>query len=133
MDMFPDTAVVREIQRELDDLIQQGVRNITRLIKATDPSITDPPSVQTQSSGHRQTGQKPRSRNYVMSSKSGKEQTDSSLTGRLVRDGLLTAEMLRQLQKEWLEDKNQESTNHSALFMDDYNVNNKGRKKKKKK
>ncbi|KAG7279178.1 hypothetical protein CRUP_022373 [Coryphaenoides rupestris] len=37
MDMFPDTASVREIQRTLDDIIQQGVRNITRLIRASDP------------------------------------------------------------------------------------------------
>ncbi|KAG7236004.1 hypothetical protein INR49_001402 [Caranx melampygus] len=46
MDMFPDTAAVREIQRELDDIIQQGVLNITRLIRATDPTITNPPQTQ---------------------------------------------------------------------------------------
>lgn len=31
--MFPNTAMVRESQKELDDLIQQGVFQITRLLK----------------------------------------------------------------------------------------------------
>ncbi|MEQ2292187.1 hypothetical protein AMECASPLE_020482 [Ameca splendens] len=54
MDMFPDTAVIREIQRELDDIIQQGVQNITRLIRATNPNITDP--LQPQSNLSERTG-----------------------------------------------------------------------------
>lgn len=36
MDMFPDTTVVRDVQRELDSIIQQGVINITKLIRASE-------------------------------------------------------------------------------------------------
>lgn len=36
MDLFPDAILVREVQKELDDIIQQGVFQITRLLKNTD-------------------------------------------------------------------------------------------------
>ena len=36
MDMFPDTTVIHDIQRELDSIIQEGVTNITKLIRATE-------------------------------------------------------------------------------------------------
>ncbi|XP_034536108.1 ATP-dependent RNA helicase SUPV3L1, mitochondrial [Notolabrus celidotus] len=138
MDMFPDTALVREIQRELDDIIQQGVRNITRLIKATDPNITDPLNTQSSRRGRTAGTHGAASNSYLMSSKSlrgqrGSGEKESSLAGRLVRDGLLTPDLLRQLQREWLEDKKPESTNQSALHTDDYNDNGKGKRKKKKK
>lgn len=34
--MFPQAHVVREAQKELDDLIQRGVMKITRLLKNTE-------------------------------------------------------------------------------------------------
>lgn len=37
-DMFPDAAKVRVAQRELDEIIQQGVFQITRLLKNTEAS-----------------------------------------------------------------------------------------------
>ena len=39
MDIFPNAATVREAQKELDDIIREGVFQITRLLKNTD-SIT---------------------------------------------------------------------------------------------
>uniref|UniRef100_A0A669BTH4 ATP-dependent RNA helicase SUPV3L1, mitochondrial n=1 Tax=Oreochromis niloticus TaxID=8128 RepID=A0A669BTH4_ORENI len=93
MDMFPDTASIREIQRELDDIIQQGVRNITRLIRASDPTVTDPLQAQSQR-GQRASGQ----------------MMDSSLASRLVRDGLLTPDLLQQLQREWSKDQKQDNS-----------------------
>ncbi|CAG5854446.1 unnamed protein product [Menidia menidia] len=136
MDMFPDTASIREIQHELDDIIQQGVRNITRLIRATDSNISDP--LQTQSNMHGQTGSGggassnrslPRSRGQ----RGPGEVMGISLASRLVRDGLLTPDLLRQLQKEWSKDQRQEYTNQSALDEDHHSKNNKGKRKKKKK
>uniref|UniRef100_A0A7N6FDJ2 ATP-dependent RNA helicase SUPV3L1, mitochondrial n=1 Tax=Anabas testudineus TaxID=64144 RepID=A0A7N6FDJ2_ANATE len=118
MDMFPDTACIRQIQQELDDIIQQGVRNITRLIRATDPTITDP--LQTQSGR----GQR--------SQRGSGERMDSSLANRLVRDGLLTPDLLRQLQREWSKDQKQELTNKSAVSTDCHNTDNKGKRMKKK-
>uniref|UniRef100_A0A3Q3ST10 ATP-dependent RNA helicase SUPV3L1, mitochondrial n=1 Tax=Mastacembelus armatus TaxID=205130 RepID=A0A3Q3ST10_9TELE len=121
MDMFPDTALVREIQQELDNIIQQGVRNITRLIRATDTAITD--ALQPQSSRQGQTGGSRRtaSNAYLTSSRNQREQggtgelMDSSLTSRLVRDGLLTPDLLRQLQREWSKDQKQEFTNQRLI------------------
>lgn len=133
MDMFPDTALVREIQKELDDIIQEGVRNITRLIRATDPAITDP--LQTQASRRGRSGTA--SSNYLTSSKGQRGQRDSgevsdgSLAGRLVKDGLLTPDLLRQLQREWSEQK-PNPTNQRALDTEAHHNNNKGRRKKKK-
>lgn len=140
MDMFPDTALIRETQRELDNIIQQGVQNITRLIRATDPAIAD--SLQTPSSRHGQTGgiSGSVSSNYTTNSRGPKgqrrseETMDRSLASRLVRDGMLTPELLRQLQREWSKDKKQESTNQSARSREkqtDNNSDRKGRRKKK--
>lgn len=140
MDMFPDTALIRETQQELDNIIQQGVQNITRLIRATDPAIAD--SLQTPSSRHGQTGgiSGSVSSNYTINSRGPKgqrrseETMDRSLASRLVRDGMLTPELLRQLQREWSKDKKQESTNHSARSREkqtDNNSDRKGRRKKK--
>lgn len=36
VDMFPDMELVRDLQRELDFIIQQGVMNITRLLKSVE-------------------------------------------------------------------------------------------------
>lgn len=38
MDLFPDAASVRVAQKELDEIIQQGVFQITRLLKNTEAS-----------------------------------------------------------------------------------------------
>lgn len=134
MDMFPDTALVREIQRELDDIIQQGVRNITRLIRATDTTITDPLQTQGIRRGNSGTAS---SNNLTSKGQRGQrgsgELMDSSLASRLVRDGLLTPDLLRQLQSEWSKDQKQEFTYQSALDTEHPNNNNKGKRKKKKK
>lgn len=114
MDMFPDTALVREIQRQLDDIIQQGVQNITRLIRATDPSGTVPGG-----------GAPPKALREERGLGQG---MSNSLAGRLVRDGLLTPDLLRQLQKEWSTDQKQDRGTHSA----NAHSNTKGKKKKKK-
>ncbi|XP_056134909.1 ATP-dependent RNA helicase SUPV3L1, mitochondrial [Lampris incognitus] len=128
MDMFPDTTLVREIQQELDDIIQDGVRNITRLIRAADPlqaqsskSSIAPPSGSTSSRGQRSGGD-------------ARKVMDSSLSSRLVRDGLLTPDLLRQLQREWSKQSQtpeEEVTDQGKLGTGSLN-NNKGKKKKKK-
>ncbi|XP_068586396.1 ATP-dependent RNA helicase SUPV3L1, mitochondrial [Cebidichthys violaceus] len=130
MDMFPDTGLVREAQRELDDIIQQGVRNITRLIRATDPTITNPQG----SRGGQAGGNNASASSNHLRGRRGSGEMDSSLASRLVRDGLLTPDLLRQLQREWSKDQKQEFTNQSALDTEPHNNNNnKGKRKKKKK
>ncbi|XP_029314682.1 ATP-dependent RNA helicase SUPV3L1, mitochondrial [Cottoperca gobio] len=138
MDMFPDTALVRGTQQELDDLIQEGVRNICRLIRATDPTMTN--ALQTQGGRRGQTGANSgsASSNYLTNNKSQRgqrgfaEKMNISLSNRLVRDGLLTPDLLRQLQSEWSKDQKQENTNQSAINTD-HNDKSKAKERKKKK
>lgn len=41
LDLFPHAAMVREQQKELDDLIQQGVFQITRLLKNSEAAASN--------------------------------------------------------------------------------------------
>uniref|UniRef100_A0AAY5F3Y5 ATP-dependent RNA helicase SUPV3L1, mitochondrial n=1 Tax=Electrophorus electricus TaxID=8005 RepID=A0AAY5F3Y5_ELEEL len=103
MDMFPDANLVREIQQELDIIIQTGVRNITRLIRAAEaqvpeavgPGLTSP-SLRRARGSKAHPGTSPNMRPL-----------GSSLGSRLVQEGLLTQELLQQLQKEWTKEQKQ--------------------------
>lgn len=132
MDMFPDTAMVREIQQELDKAIQQGVRNITRLIRATDPAMAN--TLQTR--GGRRVfdglvgGHQLASSKGHRGQRSSGDSMENSLSDRLVKDGLLTPDLLRQLQQEWCQEQN--STNQSALDAGHHRNNKKGKRRNKK-
>lgn len=122
MDMFPDANLVRDIQKELDEIIQIGVRNITRLIRATEDQ---PASAETNASVRLpvlDTLPLRRGRGSKNQKKEARA-TDSSLSSRLVRDGLLTKELLQQLQKEWVREQSQNGDDSSSA--------NKGKRKKK--
>ncbi|KAG7333850.1 hypothetical protein KOW79_002257 [Hemibagrus wyckioides] len=107
MDMFPDASLVREIQQELDNIIQAGVRNITRLIRATE--------VQGSSAGSTAESKtsplpglrlrKARGSKSNVHFKPDVMGTDNSLSARLVQEGLLTPELLQQLQREWTKEQ----------------------------
>ncbi|XP_074856342.1 ATP-dependent RNA helicase SUPV3L1, mitochondrial [Carettochelys insculpta] len=131
MDMFPDASLIRDIQKELDNIIQIGVRNITRLIRVSEATsgvmtvpddfplqrtkVNDrmlnledlPMANQKQSSareipgprrmrGSKALGYKPDEIQSHM-----KSYVPESLADRLVREGLITQEMLKQLEREW--------------------------------
>ncbi|KAM9816834.1 ATP-dependent RNA helicase SUPV3L1, mitochondrial [Neosynchiropus ocellatus] len=121
MDMFPDTALVRNIQRELDEIIQQGVQNITRLIRATDPTIAVSQNTRRASATASAPG------GGQVNSRGGPKETNT-LASRLVRDGLLTSDVLQQLQREWLKDQESRIGIETNEGVSDYN---KGRRKKK--
>nr|XP_048713361.1 ATP-dependent RNA helicase SUPV3L1, mitochondrial isoform X2 [Caretta caretta] len=134
MDMFPDASLVRDIQKELDNIIQIGVRNITRLIRASEATsvsgaiavpddfplqrteVNDrmlnledlPAANQDQfSNATKVPGQKRIRRSKALGYKPAEVQSNmkshgqGSLAARLVREGLLTQEMLKQLEREW--------------------------------
>ncbi|XP_020797251.1 ATP-dependent RNA helicase SUPV3L1, mitochondrial [Boleophthalmus pectinirostris] len=123
MDMFPDTILIRQIQKDLDQIIQDGVRNITRLIRASDPvTVTDP----LQNAKPDQMADRGLSLKVQRGSRAA---IDSSLTSRLVRDGLLTPDMIQQLQREW--SKESDTAKHSALTNSLKTDKGKQRKKKK--
>ncbi|TSK22586.1 ATP-dependent RNA helicase SUPV3L1, mitochondrial [Bagarius yarrelli] len=108
MDMFPDANLVREIQKELDNIIQLGVRNITRLIRATEGQTIGAGSA-TDSKTSPFPGlrlRKARGSKSHVNMKQDIKETDSSLSARLVQEGLLTPELLQQLQREWTKDQN---------------------------
>lgn len=54
MDLFPDANLVRDTQKELDAIIQQGVFQITRLLKNSENVIsTNTPDEDSISINHR--------------------------------------------------------------------------------
>ncbi|XP_040831807.1 ATP-dependent RNA helicase SUPV3L1, mitochondrial isoform X2 [Ochotona curzoniae] len=111
MDMFPDASLIRDLQKELDGIIQEGVHNITKLIKISETqkllnleSLS--PGSQSRLSGTLK-GQARRTRGTRVVGNKAAEPPNPDvgglpLTSRLVQQGLLTADMLRQLEKEWL-------------------------------
>lgn len=124
MDMFPDATQVRVIQQELDDIIQLGVRNITRLIRATE--TTDPLAAKGQKSitPLRRTRKTPGSVGPNM---------DTSLGSRLVKEGLLTSDLLRQLQREWSKEQTDDGEMAQQITTaGTKSEKSKGKKKKKK-
>ncbi|XP_050815344.1 ATP-dependent RNA helicase SUPV3L1, mitochondrial isoform X1 [Gopherus flavomarginatus] len=134
MDMFPDANLVRDIQKELDNIIQIGVRSITRLIRASEATsvsgaiavpddfplqrtevndrmlnLEDIPAANQEqfSSATKVPGQKRIRGSKALGYKLAEVQSNmksygqGSLAARLVREGLLTQEMLKQLEREW--------------------------------
>lgn len=112
MDMFPDSSLVRNLQKELDVVIQDGVHNITKLIKISESRKLL--KLESLSSGSQSalSGalKSPARRTRATKGAGGKVAAEAPspgagelpLASRLVQQGLLTADMLKQLQKEWL-------------------------------
>ncbi|XP_030841445.1 ATP-dependent RNA helicase SUPV3L1, mitochondrial [Strongylocentrotus purpuratus] len=143
MDMFPDTALIQDVQAELDHIIQMGVINITKLIRASETrsngmtAIPDPDIEQKKSHGKigdvtaskdkseegtedgtnrrktRDTKKEylPHQRHQPLEgegpSRDDLSQKLGGLSGRLseelVKQGLLSKDMLEKLQVEWKE------------------------------
>ncbi|XP_054713658.1 ATP-dependent RNA helicase SUV3 homolog, mitochondrial-like [Uloborus diversus] len=119
-DLFPDVQAVRSIQRELDEIIQQGVFNITHLLKAGEVATH-----LDEDNGNEEVREKDR---YSASSVDEDELEDSTeikprhfgkgrLTQELLAQGLITPKMLKTLQREWEEslDSNESYTNNSFV------------------
>nr|XP_014092482.2 ATP-dependent RNA helicase SUV3 homolog, mitochondrial [Bactrocera oleae] len=124
MDLFPDAAAVRVAQKELDDIIQQGVFQITRLLKNSEASQSAADGDMTYNIRRSTYMREPR----ISNSSRGR------LTDRLIAQGLLTPGMLSELRKEW--DAQQQSlaqsTNESAFNTDDEENNNEFKKMRRK-
>ncbi|XP_061491182.1 ATP-dependent RNA helicase SUPV3L1, mitochondrial [Rhineura floridana] len=156
MDMFPDATLVRDIQKELDDIIQVGVLNITRLIRASQAtsgsvavpedfplqraSISDgmlnvedlpqanrePFRSDVRSQGLRRArGSKALSYRPAGAQLGPQGRVQGALAARLIQQGLLTQDMLKQLEHEWLAHRSG-NANDSAEKTDP----NKGKKRK---
>ncbi|XP_011208647.1 ATP-dependent RNA helicase SUV3 homolog, mitochondrial [Bactrocera dorsalis] len=124
MDLFPDAAAVRVAQKELDDIIQQGVFQITRLLKNSEASQSATDGDTTYNLRRSTYMREPR----IPNSSRGR------LTDRLIAQGLLTPGMLSELRKEW--DAQQQSLAQSTIesaFDSDDEGNNSGFKKMRRK
>ncbi|XP_027315879.3 ATP-dependent RNA helicase SUPV3L1, mitochondrial isoform X1 [Anas acuta] len=161
MDMFPDAALVRSIQKKLDDIIQIGVCNITKLIRASQSSAApgasevvpedfplsrtkrdsrvfsdhrgvkspEPLSVALEVPGERRARSLKAYRSSVRQ-EDLKSHGRGSLANRLLREGLLTQEMLRQLESEW-QDQHRSGRYGLASKRDDQSSSKETGKKKK--
>lgn len=109
--MFPDASLVRDLQKELDSIIQDGVHNITKLIKISETQkLLNLDNLSAESRSRLQGPLKSQARRTRVGKTSGSRAAEppgagaaeKSLASRLVQQGLLTADMLKQLEKEWL-------------------------------
>ncbi|XP_003783654.1 ATP-dependent RNA helicase SUPV3L1, mitochondrial [Otolemur garnettii] len=134
MDMFPDASLIRDLQKELDCIIQNGVHNITKLIKISQTqkllnleslsTRTQTQSSETLRSPARRTRSTRRVENKAAEPPCYKA-GEASLASRLVQQGLLTPDMLKQLEKEWLTQQTEPSKEGTASY-------SKGTRRKKK-
>jgi ATP-dependent RNA helicase SUPV3L1/SUV3 len=127
-DLFPDSELVRDMQKELDVIILQGVINITKLLKASETiAKTNVEELKIKANNKSMAF----SENYDedlailknMSQTTNKSKNisqnnwdrigfqtntkeDISLSEQLINKGLLTHDLLKRLQKEWNDSKN---------------------------
>lgn len=95
MDIFPDAELVRDTQKELDDIIQQGVFQITRLLKNSETAVSNNTPDEDAFILNQRRSQYYRDAPRNMPSSRGR------LTERLLAQGLLTPSMLNELRREW--------------------------------
>ncbi|PRD30914.1 UNVERIFIED_CONTAM: ATP-dependent RNA helicase SUV3-like protein [Trichonephila clavipes] len=113
-DLFPDVQAVRSIQRELDEIIQQGVFNITHLLKADETAENMDDHGKYKYSNRRnkdslRTAEELDVNELMKFGGSNRNFGQGRLTRELLNQGLITPQMLKTLQKEWeesLEDPN---------------------------
>ena len=103
--MFPDVELVRSIQIELDEVIQNGVANIVQLLRNADSGTSssaarildegDFAAKQKSKNVHRKWDHSLNADRNPLSNSKGK------LSSKLVKDGLVTDKMMKDLKREW--------------------------------
>lgn len=116
-DLFPDASLVRDMQKELDCLIQAGVAQLTRLLINSETKV---------SSGTSQAVEAEENRPVLFTKKtlyshdrnaiaSGNPlSSHGRIADRLLSEGLLTPKMLEELKKEWQFQKDCEKESFEA-------------------
>ncbi|XP_063227571.1 ATP-dependent RNA helicase SUV3 homolog, mitochondrial [Bacillus rossius redtenbacheri] len=109
MDLFLDAALVRDMQRELDAIIQEGVFQLTRLLRNSETGASS--GAVAADDDDRFTLQH-RRQAYLRDEKSDIRGPvgRGKLTERLLAQGLLTPNMLQELRKEWKQSDADDST-----------------------
>lgn len=107
LDLFPHANLVRDLQKELDLIIQEGVFQLTRLLKNSETSISSGAGSAPDEDLYTMSRQK---QSYYRNQKLDDSTRSLSremrvgrgrLTDRLLAQGLLTPQMLQELRKEW--------------------------------
>ncbi|KAG5884851.1 hypothetical protein JTB14_036087 [Gonioctena quinquepunctata] len=95
-DLFNEPILVRDMQRELDQIIQQGIVQLTRLLRNSETGISSGTAAvdDDEFSMNRQKQTYFRGQKSAMIGK-------GRLTERLLAQGILTPNMLQELKKEW--------------------------------
>lgn len=89
--MFPDVAAVRDMQEELETIIRQGVQNITTLLKNSKEKT------------YLGTGEEEASNTEF---EADSELSDLPLSERLVKEGVISESILKQLKEEMAKGNN---------------------------
>lgn len=129
MDLFKDAALVRDMQKELDAIIQQGVVQITRLLRNSETGISSGASAAPDEDEFVINSKKQNYLRgfglgfssvtncfyYLFSDSKLSDIGKGRLTERLLAQGILTPNMLQELKKEW----NKHNENSSSEPDDD--------------
>ncbi|KAG6448066.1 hypothetical protein O3G_MSEX005306 [Manduca sexta] len=96
-DMFPDVKLVRDMETELDAIIQQGIFQITRLLRNSDQMLREEETADAYSASKRIA--------KTLAPQSKGDDAKGKLSEMLVARGLITPQMLKKLQQELSTDK----------------------------
>ncbi|XP_069699470.1 ATP-dependent RNA helicase SUV3 homolog, mitochondrial isoform X2 [Periplaneta americana] len=109
MDLFPAANLVRDMQGELDAMIQQGVFQLTRLLKNSETGVS---SGTTSAIDEDDFAINHHKQSYLRGSKDSHPPRvgGGRLTERLLAQGLLTPNMLQELRKEWTQTEHKETS-----------------------
>lgn len=88
MDLFPDTNIVRDVQKELDSIIQSSIIQLTVLLRNSETGISSGAASVADADNFHINTQK-------------QHHGQGKLTDKLLARGLLTPSMLQELQREW--------------------------------
>ncbi|CAH0668913.1 unnamed protein product [Spodoptera exigua] len=105
-DMFPDVKLVRDMELELDAIIQQGIFQITRLLRNSEQVLRDDPQIQALNN-------KRAIRVGSSHTRPKGEESKPKLSDMLVAKGLITPQMLKKLQQELATDKKPERSKNN--------------------
>ncbi|XP_046413678.1 ATP-dependent RNA helicase SUV3 homolog, mitochondrial isoform X1 [Neodiprion fabricii] len=100
MDLLPDGDIVRDTQKELDAVIQEGIVQLTQLLKTSESGSNNGAVLAPDEDHFALNTQKNK---YFRDSRSVTAKTlgQGKLTERLLAQGLLTPSMLNELRREW--------------------------------
>ncbi|KAF7991407.1 hypothetical protein HCN44_002969 [Aphidius gifuensis] len=98
IDLFPDTHLVRNLQKDIDMMIQDGILKLTKLLASNETSASNS---LTNTSTITDNNQYNNNNGGGAYNSRRKHHGQGKLTDKLLERGLLTPSMLQELQREW--------------------------------